>query len=58
MSVSIKLEGISLSVPHYVQPERRVRSWAGMLAGAAFDRRPPRVRLGSAVSVTLALLRR
>ena len=40
MTVSIKLDGISLSVPLYVQPERRARSWAGMLTGAAFD--PPR----------------
>ncbi len=40
MSASIKLDGISLSVPLYVQPERRARSWAGMLVGAAFD--PPR----------------
>ena len=40
MSAHIKLDGISLSVPLYVQPERRARSWAGMLTGAAFD--PPR----------------
>lgn len=38
--VRIELENVSLSVPIYVQPERRVRSWAGMLAGAAFH--PPR----------------
>lgn len=40
MSASIKLDRISLSVPLYVQPERRARSWAAMLLGAAFD--PPR----------------
>jgi ABC-type polysaccharide/polyol phosphate transport system ATPase subunit len=40
MSVHIRLDKVSLAVPLYVQPERRVRSWAGMLLGAAFD--PPR----------------
>lgn len=40
MGAHIRLEGVTLSVPLYVQPERRVRSWAGMLLGAAFD--PPR----------------
>lgn len=40
MGASIKLDRISLSVPLYVQPERRARSWAAMLLGAAFD--PPR----------------
>jgi ABC-type polysaccharide/polyol phosphate transport system, ATPase component len=40
MSASVKLDHISLSVPLYVQPERRARNWASMLLGAAFD--PPR----------------
>ena len=40
MSTHIKVEGISLRVPMYVQPSRLVRGWAGMLFGAAFD--PPR----------------
>jgi ABC-type polysaccharide/polyol phosphate transport system ATPase subunit len=40
MSASIKLDRVSLSVPLYVQPERRARNWAAMLLGAAFD--PPR----------------
>ena len=40
MAAHIRLQGVSLAVPLYVQPERRVRSWAGMLLGAAFD--PPR----------------
>lgn len=40
MGASIRLDGVSLAVPLYVQPERRARSWAGMLLGAAFD--PPR----------------
>ena len=39
MSASIKLDRISLSVPIYVQPERRARNWMSMLVGAAFD--PP-----------------
>ncbi|MFC3714794.1 ABC transporter ATP-binding protein [Luteimonas soli] len=39
-TAGIVLEGISLSVPLYVQPERRARSWIAMLTGAAFD--PPR----------------
>jgi ABC-type polysaccharide/polyol phosphate transport system ATPase subunit len=40
MSAHIRLDKVSLAVPLYVQPERRVRSWTGMLLGAAFD--PPR----------------
>jgi lipopolysaccharide transport system ATP-binding protein len=40
MSAHIKLDHISLTVPLYVQPERRARSWTTMLTGAAFD--PPR----------------
>ncbi len=40
MSAHIKLDRICLSVPLYVQPERRARNWASMLFGAAFD--PPR----------------
>jgi ABC-type polysaccharide/polyol phosphate transport system ATPase subunit len=40
MGAHISLKGVSLAVPLYVQPERRARSWAGMLLGAAFD--PPR----------------
>lgn len=40
MAVSIKSQGISLSVPIFVQRERRARNWAGMLMGAALD--PPR----------------
>lgn len=40
MSARITLRNVSLSVPIYVQPERRARSWSSMLLGAAFD--PPR----------------
>ncbi|MGV8931105.1 MAG: ABC transporter ATP-binding protein [Luteimonas sp.] len=40
MSAIIKLDRVSLSIPLYVQPERRARNWAAMLLGAAFD--PPR----------------
>lgn len=40
MSAAIRLQGVSLSVPIYVQPERRARNWSSMLLGAAFD--PPR----------------
>jgi len=39
MSASIKVDRVSLSVPIYVQPERRARNWMSMLFGAAFD--PP-----------------
>src|SRR3546814_7496038 len=45
-TAGIVLEGISLSVPLYVQPERRARSWLAMLAGAGFGparRAPPRI---------------
>jgi lipopolysaccharide transport system ATP-binding protein len=40
MSARIRLDNISLSVPLYVQPERRASGWGSMLFGAAFD--PPR----------------
>lgn len=40
MGAHISLRDVSLSVPIYVQPERRARSWSSMLLGAAFD--PPR----------------
>ncbi|GAB3307805.1 ABC transporter ATP-binding protein [Luteimonas notoginsengisoli] len=40
MSASIQLDRVSLTVPLYVQPERRARNWTAMLLGAAFD--PPR----------------
>jgi lipopolysaccharide transport system ATP-binding protein len=40
MGAIIRLRGVSLSIPIYVQPERRARSWSSMLFGAAFD--PPR----------------
>lgn len=40
MSASIRLRNVSLSVPIYVQPERRARNWSSMLLGAAFD--PPK----------------
>jgi lipopolysaccharide transport system ATP-binding protein len=35
----IRLEGVSLQVPIYVQRERHARSWTSMLFGAVFD--PP-----------------
>lgn len=40
MVASIKAERVSLSVPIYLQRERRVRGWGGMFLGAAFD--PPK----------------
>lgn len=51
MEAFIKLDRVSLSLPIYLQRERRVRNWAGMFFGAAFD--PPRrqmVRLLDEVS--------
>lgn len=41
----IKVEGLSLSVPIYLQRERRARNWASMFLGAAFD--PPSRRVAS-----------
>jgi lipopolysaccharide transport system ATP-binding protein len=43
MTAFIRADRVSLSVPIYVQRERRARGWAGMLLGAAFD--PPRREL-------------
>lgn len=40
MDVSIKLEGVCLEVPIYVQRERDARNWWSVLLGAALD--PPR----------------
>lgn len=40
MTVSIKLENVSLLVPIYLQRERRLRGWGSTLLGAAFD--PPK----------------
>lgn len=38
MTVSIKLNGVGLEVPHFVQPERSVRSWISTLLTAATSR--------------------
>lgn len=43
MSAFIKVQDVSLSVPIYLQRERRARGWGGMLLGAAFD--PPKREL-------------
>ncbi len=43
MKASIKVDSVTLSVPIYLQRERRARSWAGMFLGAAFD--PPKREL-------------
>jgi ABC-type polysaccharide/polyol phosphate transport system, ATPase component len=43
MSAFIKVQNVSLSVPIYLQRERRARGWSGMLLGAAFD--PPKREL-------------
>lgn len=43
MTASIRADRISLSVPIYLQRERRARGWGGMLLGAAFD--PPQREL-------------
>ena len=43
MRAFIRAEGVSLSVPIYLQRERGGRSWLSMLTGAAFD--PPRREL-------------
>lgn len=40
MSAYLRAEGVSLTVPIYVQRERRARNWATMFFGAALD--PPR----------------
>lgn len=40
MSANISVEGVSLTVPIYVQRERRARNWGSMFFGAAMD--PPR----------------
>ena len=40
MSAHISVEGVSLTVPIYVQRERRARNWGTMFFGAAID--PPR----------------
>ncbi|MET0582322.1 MAG: ATP-binding cassette domain-containing protein [Pseudoxanthomonas sp.] len=40
MSAYIKLDGVRLTVPLYVQRERRARNWRSMFLGAALD--PPR----------------
>lgn len=40
MSAYIKLDRVKLTVPLYVQRERRARNWRAMLLGAALD--PPR----------------
>jgi ABC-type polysaccharide/polyol phosphate transport system ATPase subunit len=41
----IKVEGLSLSVPIYLQRERRARNWASMFLGAALD--PPSRKIAS-----------
>jgi len=41
--VSIKVDHLTLSVPIYLQRERKVRGWGGMFLGAALD--PPRREL-------------
>ena len=40
MGALISLRGVSLSVPTYVQQERRAKNWASMFLSASFD--PPR----------------
>lgn len=43
MSASIKLDNVSLSIPLFLQQERKASNWASVLAAAIFD--PPRRRL-------------
>src|SRR5690606_7010787 len=38
MTVSIRLRDVDLVVPHFVQPERTVRSWVSTLLTAATSR--------------------
>jgi lipopolysaccharide transport system ATP-binding protein len=44
----IKVDGLSLSVPLYLQRERTARNWAGMFLGAALD--PPTRRIAQLLS--------
>ena len=48
MTIRIDVRGVSLDVPMYVQPERAVRGWSGLLLGAAFD--APRRRFARILS--------
>ena len=43
MGASIKVRGLTLDVPVFLQQDRKTQGWAGMFLGAAFD--PPKRRL-------------